>query len=134
MTTKKLLGIAAGCLLGAAAGCASLQTEIIRDPGRIDALTVGHFTTANPVDDELIGSYLRKELAKRGLRVVDDSPYTLTGTIDVHPYHSVVVEARIVLKKDSDQIVWSYQQYYEFATSRKEFAHYMASKISQQLR
>ena len=121
-------------VLLAAAGCASMQTEIIADPGWIDSITVGHFTTANPVDDELIGSYLRKELAKRGFTVVDDSPYTLTGTIDVHPYYSVVVEARIVLRKYSDQIIWSYQDYYEFSKSRKEFARYMAKKIAKRLR
>ena len=119
----------------AAAGCASMQTEIIQDPGKIDSITVGHFTTANPVDDELIGSYLRKELAKRGFKVMDYSPYVLTGTIAVHPYYSIVEDARIILKKNyADQIVWSFQSSSEFYKKRKDFAKYMAEKIAKQLR
>jgi len=126
-------------VLLAAAGCASMQTEIIADPGAIDSISVGHFTTANPVDDELIGSYLRKELAKRGFIVTDDSPYVLTGTIDVDwQYHSHIAEARIALRGYSDQIVWTYQDdvfwSYPFSKSRKEFARYMAEKIAKQLR
>jgi len=126
-------------VLLAAAGCASMQTEIIAEPGRIGSITIGHFTTRDPVDDELIGAHLRKELAKRGFRVCDDSPYTLTGAIDVNQHYSTVVEARIVLKKDDivDQIVWTYQDdlYDSLSTkSRKEFARYMAKKIAKQLR
>jgi len=116
-----------------------MQTEIIAEPGRIDSITVGHFTTANPVDDELIGSYLRKELAKRGFTVVDDSPYVLTGTIDVHPYYSRVREARIVLKKDYvvEQVIWNFQMpglSGDLCKTREEFASYMAKKIAKQLR
>jgi len=121
----------------AAAGCASMQTEIIRDPGAIDSITVGRFTTRNPVDDELIGSYLRKELARRGFRVVDDSAYTLTGTIDVDRTHytkTVVVEGRIVLREYSDQIIWSYHTGWFVAPDKKEFARYIAKKIAKQLR
>lgn len=135
MNKQYLLTSAVGCVLMLAAGCASLQTEIIQDPGKIDSITVGRFITANPVDDELIGSYLRKELAKRGFRVVDDSPYTLSGTIDVHSYYSRVVEARFILKKDySDQIVWSFQSGIELYKSRKNFARYMAERIAKKLR
>ena len=118
-------------VLLAAAGCASMQTEIIAEPGWIDSITVGHFTTANPVDNELIGAYLRKELSKRGFRVFDYSPYVLTGTIDVHPYYSKVVEARIVLRENSDRIIWSYENRYQ---SRKEFARHLAKQIKKQLR
>ncbi len=123
-------------VLLAAAGCASMQTEIIAEPGKIDSITVGHFTTANPVDDELIGAYLRKELAKQGFVVADDSPFVLTGAIAVHPYYSAVEDARIVLKKDyTDQIVWSFQGFVDaFPKDRKEFARYMAEQIKKQLR
>ncbi len=121
-------------LLIAAAGCASMQTEIIAEPGWIDSITVGHFTTANPVDDELIGAYLRKELAKRGFKVVDDSPHVLTGAIDVDLLYSSIVEARIVLKKDSDQVVWFYRNESMFLMYRKEFARYLAERIAKQLR
>lgn len=122
-------------VLLAAAGCVSLQTEIIAEPGRIDSITVGDFTTANPVDNELIGSYLRKELAKQGFRVVDDSPYTLTGTIAVHSYYSTIEDAKIILKKDFiDQIVWNYQCEADVSKSRKKFACYIAKRIAKQLR
>lgn len=132
---KKLLGIAAGCFVTVAAGCASLQTEIIQDPGKIDSITVGHFTTANPVDDELIGSYLRKELAKRGFVVTDDSQYVLTGAIAVHSYYSTIEDAKIVLKKDyTDQIIWNFQCEADVSKSRKDFARYMAARIKKQLR
>ncbi len=131
-----------------AAGCASMQTEIIRDPGKIDSITVGHFTTANPVDNELIGSYLRKELAKRGFVVTDDSPYVLTGTIgfydDLLRGTSRIRDASIVLKKDSgEQLV---QWFYSPDTvksvlllgvdlkNRRDFACYMAQEITNTLR
>lgn len=132
---KNLIMIGLFVLL--AAGCASMQTEIIQDPGKIDTITVGHFTTANPVDDELIGSYLRKELSKRGFTVTDYSPYVLTGTIAVHPWYSAVEDARIVLKKDDvvDQIIWSFHTGWITDTpGRKDFARYLAEKIAKQLR
>lgn len=118
-------------------GCASMQAEIIRDPGRVDSIAVGHFTTANPVDDELIGSYLRTELTRRGIVVSDDSAYVLTGTIDVDQTHysaSAVVEARIVLKEYSDRIIWIYHTGWFIAPDRKEFASMIANKISRQLK
>lgn len=111
------------------AGCASLQTEVINDPGRIDSLTVGDFVTANPVDNELIGSYLRKELAKRGFRVSDDSPYTLSGTIDCDFKYSRVMEAVIQLGS-TPKIIWRFEGY----LTRKEFAQYIAGQIKERLR
>ena len=112
------------------AGCAS--TEIINDPGRVDSLMVGRFTTRDPVDNELIRSYLRKELSKRGFQVVDDSPYVLTGTIDVNLFYAKVREAKIVLTKDSvEQIIWRCENDY---ASRREFARHMAERITKALR
>lgn len=136
MNKSLYLNLAAGCLILLAAGCASMQTEIIQDPGAIDSITVGRFTTANPVDDELIGSYLRKELSRRGFRVVDDSPYTLSGTIDVNWQYSFanVIEARIILKKDSEQIIWVYRSETFPLRRRKEFARYMAKEIAKTLK
>lgn len=137
-------------VLLAAAGCASMQTEIIRDPGAIDSITVGEFTTANPVDDELIGSYLRKELSKRGFRVVDDSPYTLTGAIAFYERFwmrtDVIQDANIVLKNDSgEQLVqWFYSGDMENSIlvfglgtglkNRRDFARYMAKEITKTLK
>ena len=111
------------------AGCASMQTEIISDPGRIDSITVGRFTTANPVDNELIGSYLRKELSSRGFKVVNDSPYTLSGTIDCDFKYSRVMEAVIQLGS-TPKIVWRFEGY----LTRKEFARYFAGQIKKRLR
>ena len=114
----------------AAAGCASMQTEIIRDPGAIDSITVGRFTTRNPVDDELIGSYLRKELARQGFRVVDDSPYTLSGAIDVHPFYFYITEAKIVLNEERF-VIWFYEHRFGWIKGRKDFARYMAKEIAE---
>ncbi len=128
-----------------AGGCASMQTEIIADPGAIDSITVGHFTTANPVDNELIGSYLRKELAKRGFRILDNSPYVLTGTIafyeELFRRAVFIQDASIILKKDSgEQLVqWFYSGDSVLLLgmnlkNRRDFACYMAKEITKTLK
>jgi len=123
----RILSLASMALL-TVGGC--WQAEIVQNPGVINSIRVGHFTTPNPVDDELIASYLRKELTRCGFQVCDDSPYILSGTIDVNSRYGTVREARIVLKKDSDQIIWSYEGY----ESRKEFARSVAEQIKKRLR
>ncbi len=112
------------------AGCASFQTEILEDPGKVDSLTVGQFITANPVDNELIGSYLRKELTKQGFNVTDDSQYVLSGVIDT------VTEARIVLSKNSkEKIAWNYTASTSgICTTRKCFSKEIAKRIYKTLR
>lgn len=125
---KKLLIVLAGVGV-LIAGCAS--TQVIEDPGYVVWLTVGDFVTANPVDNELIGSYLRKELLRRGFNVDNNSPFVISGTIDVDVLHSVVLEARIVLKRDSvEKVVWTYDTY----TRRKLFANDLADRIYKTLR
>lgn len=125
------------CLVGVGvliAGCASFQTEIIQDPGKVDSLTVGRFTTRDPVDNELIGSYLRKELSNRDFQIVDNSPYVLSGTIDVNLFEDWIKEARIVLKKNSAEFVVWYYEIKVTVKTRKQFAEFMASKIQERLR
>ena len=123
---RALLCVLAGVLI---AGCAT--TEIISDPGYVGWITVGDFLTANPVDNELIGAHIRKELEKRGFNTLNNSPFVLSGTIDVDPLHSVVEEARIVLKKEStEMVVWSFDTY----ASRKLFAMELADLIYKTLR
>lgn len=118
------------------AGCASIQTEIIGDPGRVDSLTVGMFVTADPVDNELIGDYLRKELSKRGFQIIDDSPNLLTGTIDVKIVwdivtYKIISDARIVLNKNSsEQVIWQFKGYLR----REEFVRYIANRITKKLK
>lgn len=125
---KKLLIVLAGVGV-LVAGCAS--TQIIDDPGYVLWVTVGDFVTANPVDNELIGSYLRKELLRRGFNVDENSPFVISGTIDVDLLHSVVLEARIVLKRDSiEKVVWTYDTY----SNRKLFASELADRIYKTLR
>ena len=142
----KILGIAAGCLLTVlTAGCASMQTEIIAEPGRIDSITVGHFTTKNPVDGELIASYLRSELSRCGFQVIEDSPYTLSGTIGFFDIlglgfgeSNLVNDGNIVLQKNSEErfVLWFYEDrlFRGFSKTKKEFARYMAQEITKTLR
>lgn len=143
MKTKILVSM---FVLLAAAGCASMQTEIIAEPGRIDSITVGHFTTANPVNGKLFASYLRSELSICGFQVIEDSPYTLSGTIEFSPGFlgfgeiNLVCDGNIVLRKNSEErlVVWFYEDRFSWRFSkskgRKDFASYMAQEITKTLK
>lgn len=124
-----LLVCLAGLLL---AGCASFQTEIIQDPGRVDSLTVGQFTTRDPVKGELIASYLRKELLDRGFVVSDDSPYIISGTVDYdYDYSDRPMWIRKAIVSLNGYITWRCDI---DIMGEEDFAGYVAKQISATLK
>ena len=84
----------------------------------------------------MVASYLRSELSKIGFNIIEDSPNVLSGAFTYHHSYGEtygVEEASIVLKKDSDQIVWRYRDD-GLGKSNKDFAGYIAKQISATLR
>lgn len=132
MNTKNILTLAAGyMLLVVAAGCASFQTEIINDPGCVTSIKIGQFTTENPVFNDLFRLDLRKELTRRGFIISDKADHILIGIIDLSMYSSDIIEAKMILQTDSDQIIWSFENQ---SLSRKDFIWSFAKMIEKQLR
>ena len=123
------------------AGCAApvkLRTEIFQDQGKIDSLTVGRFTTKNPVDGELIEYYLRIELVNRGFDVNRDSPYILSGAIGFGFYGGKAV---ISLRNREGDILQTwfcecevFFSGWQRCMTGKEFAFYISDEISQSLK
>lgn len=136
---KKL--ILASVMVLAVGGCAAqvrLHTEIYEQPQKVDSITVGQFTTKNPVDGQLVADFLRLELLHRGISPAVNAKYSVDGTID---FISEGVATAIVTVRDESMkplIVWFYSDSRKempgFLRNRDRFAVYMAEQIAGEIK